>query len=900
MTSLPLDINTPQGFTLIPEDFQQGLIDGMTAKLLRHNPPPCLLRAPTGSGKTFVLSKVLGNVSDKRAVLWLWFVPFVNLVNQTLDSLISNAGDLSAVLFTDGLNQEPQAGQVLISTTQGVSRAAWRKAGYHTGGGEQARTPAEFIALARANGLELGVVVDEAHIALDQATEFGLFIAWLKPDYLTLATATPKSDRITKFLASAEMSSYEAFNVSRADVVKARLNKAYVEAIIYELRKSVASVTDLKRTVLRQAWLRNKSLKATLAQANIPLVPLLLVQVENGKGSIEEAERDLIELCKVSPHVIGKHSADTPDPQLMDAIANDTTKEVLIFKQSAGTGFDAPRAFVLASTKAVNDTDFAMQFIGRVMRVARQIRAAYPDYRHIPHNFNTAYIYLANAEAQRGYQQAIMLTESVKSELEGQVEKMVLHTTKSGAIALTNKTSPQSQLTSHLPLPQGPIPLQASLNTERTEVTSESDGYTPQNPKGASLPLFDNQDLEVLDTLAPILEDPLKPRPEKAVNRAQWEAAMQARGISLYPIRRDLPEVPISLKREQQPDAIDMTEIVRRCATRLTLQDAQLRNALLAVRGKLQEIERHTELTRRIVTDEKVHVVIDRNRIAAEARRAMAMLPQFEEADQRTLITVLAARVTPRLRETLEDADSMVSEVELKQMARTAACWLIRSHINEIEEGLYEEMAKLALTVNAEPLPDVMLFPTSMALSTSRSNLYGTLPPSKDDLLALEQSMLLEDRDLLLEKEWQLGDEKFSLRTGRYDQTHSLNQDELDFAKALDNANFVAWWFRNPDRKPYAVRLVRGEHRNFFHPDFVVCLSHLDGAKPVQRLIETKHDLKDALRKSKHTPDFYGKVLFLTKDGERLCIVDENGGIGAPLDLDDLESLREALQKTAL
>ena len=54
-----------------------------------------------------------------------------------------------------------------------------------------------------------------------------------------------------------------------------------------------------------------------------------------------------------------------PDPVLMAAIANDTSKEVLIFKQSAGTGFDAPRAFVLASTKSVNDADFAMQFIGR-------------------------------------------------------------------------------------------------------------------------------------------------------------------------------------------------------------------------------------------------------------------------------------------------------------------------------------------------------------------------------------------------------------------------------------------------------------------------------------------------------------------------------------------------------
>jgi type III restriction enzyme len=74
----------------------------------------------------------------------------------------------------------------------------------------------------------------------------------------------------------------------------------------------------------------------------------------------------------------------------MAAIANDTTKRVLIFKQSAGTGFDAPRAFVLASTKPVNDADFAMQFIGRVMRVARPVRDAFGKPREIPADLNTA------------------------------------------------------------------------------------------------------------------------------------------------------------------------------------------------------------------------------------------------------------------------------------------------------------------------------------------------------------------------------------------------------------------------------------------------------------------------------------------------------------------------------
>lgn len=888
MTSLSLDVSTPQGFTLVPEAFQQELIEGMTAKLLQSQPPPCLLRAPTGSGKTFMLTKVLGNVSDEQSVVWFWFVPFVNLVNQTLDAVISNAGDLSPVLFSDGLNQEPAAGQVLISTTQGVSRAAWRKLNYYANGGEQARTAAEFVALARTNNLQLGVVVDEAHIALDQATEFGKFVAWLNPQYLMLATATPKSERITQFLASAQMSSFESFNVSRDDVVKARLNKAYIEAVVYDLRESTATVADLKRTVLRQAWLRNKAIKLALASAGIPASPLLLVQVENGPDAIDQAERDLIELCKIPPQAIGKHSADKPDPQLMDAIANDTTKEVLIFKQSAGTGFDAPRAFVLASTKTVNDSDFAMQFIGRVMRVARQVRARYSHYKDIPTELNTAYVYLANAAAQQGFQQAVQMTDAVQTQLEGQVEKMSVRTTRSGATTYTNRPTNQPSLTPRLPLPEGSV---------RQPQGQESDDDKPGRVllEGETSSLFLDGGL---DELTPVEQKDIRPRPENAASRGDWEATMKARGIMLYPLRQDMQRVPVALKRERRPDALDMEAIVRRIATRLVLQESHQRSALLAVRGRLQETERRTELTRRTVIDGKVHIIVDRNRIAAEANAAMRRLPQFEEADRRILIEVMASRVTPRLREALEDADSMVDDRELRRMARTTACWLIRAHITQIEEALHEEIAMQADTLDAEPLPDMMLFPTTVALPPSSKNLYGILPPSKDDLLGLEQSTLLEDRELLQDKQWRLGESGELVKTGRFDSTFALNPDELRFAQALDRASFVAWWFRNPDKKPYSVRLVRGEHRNFFYPDFVVCLSHVDGAEPIQRLIETKHDLKDARRKALHTPEYYGKVLFLTRDGGRYCIVTEEGGVGDPLDLDDLEALREALQRT--
>jgi len=108
----------------------------------------------------------------------------------------------------------------------------------------------------------------------------------------------------------------------------------------------------------------------------------------------------------------------------------------------------------------------------------------------------------------------------------------------------------------------------------------------------------------------------------------------------------------------------------------------------------------------------------------------------------------------------------------------------------------------------------------------------------------------------------------------------------------------VAWWHRNPDRKPYAVRLVRGEHQNYFHPDFVVCLSHYPDDEPLPRLVETKENLKDAARKARRVPKGYGKVLFLTKDQNRLRVIDENGGLGAAVNWEDLSPIRDWLRES--
>lgn len=891
------DIIAAQSSAIEPEQFQSAIVEGMTRALLRESAPPCLLRAPTGSGKTFIISRVLESVSAVRPTLWLWFVPFVNLVQQTEDALAANCAGLIPVMLSRGRNQEARPGMVLLSTAQGVARAIDRKTGYNSNADDDTRTLAEFVARAKVQGLSIGLVVDEAHIGLDKTTEFGKFANWLNADFLIMATATPKDERLLEFLNAAGKSAYENFAASRDEVVNARLNKRYIEAVVYDLRQSVQTVADLKRTVLRQAWKRSQRIKKQLQVAGVPLTPLLLVQVANGDKTVEEAEQDLIKLCGVHPAVIGKHSSDDPDPVLMAAIANDSSKEVLIFKQSAGTGFDAPRAFVLASTKSVNDADFAMQFIGRVMRVSRPIREAFRKPTPIPPDLDTAYVYLANAEAQRGYEAAVQASSAVKNQLEGQTEKLLVRKTESGAVVYTNRETPQAPLMYDLPLPEETatdIPAQAPLAPTTVGPQQSLFGSIPSEADdGYKLDevLFD---LDAALGTSAAAASPSKP--ETPHSEADLLELLKGKGIRAYPLHTNVRNLPRALKREQRPQMQDMSRVSEAVATRLPILDELKRNAVRAALNRLKEKEVHTELTQGTRHEEEVLMITDRSALAREAIGILRNLPQVEDEDVRIIVDVLSSRLHGLIEEEFEqlEEEARPPESELKRHARDAAHWVVRREAQNIAELMQSIVAEFTTLEDAAPLPDLMVFPADLSLAASRKNIYGVMPPSEDDLVKIETLLMVDEREWLADRRMLLAGGPLNI--GKYDNLLKLNGEEREFAKALDRADFVEWWHRNPDRKPYAVRLVRGEHQNYFHPDFVVCLSHLPNDEPEIRLIETKENTKDAARKARRIPKCYGKVLFLTKDQSRLRVVNDDGSLGETVDWDDLLPVQDWLR----
>ena len=57
------------------------------------------------------------------------------------------------------------------------------------------------------------------------------------------------------------------------------------------------------------------------------------------------------------------HTSAEPDPYF-HTLAYDETKDILVFKVAAATGFDAPRAWTLVSLRKTRGVEFGLQILG--------------------------------------------------------------------------------------------------------------------------------------------------------------------------------------------------------------------------------------------------------------------------------------------------------------------------------------------------------------------------------------------------------------------------------------------------------------------------------------------------------------------------------------------------------
>lgn len=408
-------------------DNLRGLTEAARAQQYKQHASTLLLEAPTGTGKTLMAGRIAEAVTQRHEVTWLWFAPFAGLIEQTEAVVRSEFPALRVRSLRNDRNAAAaRAGEVRVATWSLISND---NTTVHQPG-ELGETLEEFINGVRERGFRIGVVIDEAHHTFQASSKaFAVYKDLIDPDITLLLTATPKDRQIERFKEALSLKHVEHLAVSRASAVEARLIKRGVQVAVFDTESTrYEKLIDFQKSALAEAVLVNRRVKDLLDEAGAPFTPLLLVQVDSSEGSVQQARDWLVEFG-LPASTIRSHTADEPNPSLL-ADAHDEDVEALIFKMAVATGFDAPRAFVLASLRNARDVDFGVQVIGRILRVDRRLQAL----SHLPDLLENGYVVLANADGQKGLLGASDRINAIEDQLELRPTVVVLTTGDGGEV----------------------------------------------------------------------------------------------------------------------------------------------------------------------------------------------------------------------------------------------------------------------------------------------------------------------------------------------------------------------------------------------------------------------------------------------------------------------------------
>lgn len=647
-----------------------------------------LLEAPTGAGKTLMAGLIAERFSradhrDNAKVVWFWFTPFANLVEQ---AKIALKKDFSGLTIRD-LSHERVAykalsGDVFVTTWASVaaSNATTRKL---RSSGDTSLSLDEFIVELRAAGFRIGVVIDEAHHNFTKANEAVKFYRdIMSPEFSLLITATPNDTDVEIFKKAAGLAEIHHIQISRKNAVDVGLIKEAVKSIAYLVPEQQHSLVDLEHTALEDGWRTHCAIKQTLANVNIRLTPLMLVQVDSkgkaGEEAINKVKQRLIDMG-VNEDAIAWYTADDPNDDLL-VVAKDESKEVLIFKVAVALGFDAPRAFTLVSLRGSKNTDFGIQVIGRILRVHSRLQAMAAA-KTLPDLLRFGYVFLADSEAQSGLCGAANKINSIQTQMSaitpytmlvkiaGQTEVQVSH---NGQLSL-------------LPQPYTPPEWQETQNIIKTD-------YQP------------------LGETADIWQDLIIPQTNKITEKSPLDYLVQLNNGCIYKLRDNIPTY---FKSERIP--LNTDDLIQSVMFNIPIT-AEILNAGL---------RKSTKVTRKTVNNifEQPQEIVDSVQAKLSnleiAKRAQKVLFDASFVDMRDLHAKLLEKLT---KEYNEYNGYDLSEQELKR----ALNMILATYPKLIPQAIKKSLAKHKETYNTAELPKQIT--ASESVNLAHLNSYGIMP----------------------------------------------------------------------------------------------------------------------------------------------------------------------------
>lgn len=346
-----------------------------------HTNIPLIFKSPTGSGKTIMLAQFLRDiVGDPRfygndvAFIWLTFneESYIQSKNK-LFSYYGGASELDLLDLNDLTRGKLSKNSVFFINWQKIKGKS-KESRVLRKDNEWGLTFDNFIEKTKDEGRKLVVIIDEEHIGSDTELAQEIIDELIQPKITIRVSATPKYIPNAEDIADQKGGFIQA---KREDVIEAGLIK---EKVIFQTeedlnRKDFKNI-DQDEILLELAYQRRLDTIKHYKSINIDVNPLVMIQLPND----DQASKDTTTINKQNVVLNYLKRKGVSDNEIaiwlsqekinLDYIENSKSPiSFLLFKQAAATGWDCPRASVLVMFREIKNPTFAIQTVGRILRM---------------------------------------------------------------------------------------------------------------------------------------------------------------------------------------------------------------------------------------------------------------------------------------------------------------------------------------------------------------------------------------------------------------------------------------------------------------------------------------------------------------------------------------------------
>lgn len=326
-----------------------------------------ILEAPTGSGKTVILirlmDRLLGEIGHSKNIAFVWLTPGAgNLEVQSWAKTAQFAKLVKPQQLADALEDDDfKPGTATFLNWELVTK----EGNIALKNGDRHNLPTA-IRNAKNKNIEFVLIIDEEH--KNQTKKAQDIIDRFDASIIYRASATPIEDLTAKLVRIDEESVISAGLITREVVLNDNLSNSDSDDDIYGDDEDFLDAANDKRLQIKEAY----------SKLNKNINPLVLVQFPDEKKydneintKVKRVKDYLINELNIPHDEIATWLSDKHE-NVEDMEKLDSPVSYLLMKQAVSVGWDAPRAKILVKLRLNTTARFTIQTIGRIRRMPEQ------------------------------------------------------------------------------------------------------------------------------------------------------------------------------------------------------------------------------------------------------------------------------------------------------------------------------------------------------------------------------------------------------------------------------------------------------------------------------------------------------------------------------------------------